>query len=134
VVRAIEADCATLPVGALKLSPTHEMRYDDSFSGLSIDAAGNVSNYQHFRSPLSEEKREYIARGDATFKRDFLDPIEKDFPVGAWSLHTDSSRTQVTVRSLLWPGYLTYHRANSNIFGYCYFGNGIKNSDLPFII
>jgi len=35
------------------------------------------------------------ARGDATFKRDFLDPLDKDFPKGAWSIHTDSSKTQV---------------------------------------
>lgn len=134
VVRAIEIDCAALPIGAVKLSPTHELRYDDSFGGLSITEANQLSNYQHFRSPLTEEKKEYIARGDATFKRDFLDPLEKDFPTGSWSVQTDSSKTQVTVRSLLWPGYLTYHRANSNTFGYCYFGSGIKNSDLPFII
>lgn len=134
VVRAIDIDCAALPIGALKLSPTHELRYDESFQGLSIAEATKLSNYQHFRHPLTEEKKEYIARGDATFKRDFLDPLDKDFPKGAWSIHTDSSKTQVTVRSLLWPGYLTYHRANSNIYGFCYFGNGIKNSDLPFII
>ncbi len=33
---------------------------------------------------------------------------------------------------MLWPGYVSYHRANSKIFGGLYIGNGIKNVDLPF--
>jgi len=134
VVRAIDIDCTALPVGALKLSPTHELRYNDSFKGLSITEASDLKNYQHFRNPLSEEKKEFITRGDAIFQLNFLDPLDKDLPKGCWSIHTDSSKTQVTVRSLLWPGYLTYHRANSNIYGFVYFGNGVKNSDLPFLI
>ncbi len=66
VVLAIDTDCASYPVGALKLSPTHEMRYDESFQGLSITDAAKLSNYQHFRSPLTEEKREYIGRTSKT--------------------------------------------------------------------
>lgn len=134
VVRSIDLECAALPVGALKLSQTHEIRYNDSFKGLGIGEISDLKNYQHFRRPLTEEKKEFILRGDAIFHLNFLDPLEKDLPKGCWSVHTDSSQTQVTVRSLLWPGYLTYHRANSNIFGFAYFGDGIKNSDLPFLI
>jgi radial spoke head protein 9 len=37
---------------------------------------------------------------------------------------------KVTLRSLLWPGYVAYNRVHSNIFGGIYIGNGIKNSDL----
>jgi len=134
VVRAIDIDCAALPIGAVKLSPTHELRYNDTFKGLTIEEAAKIENYQHFRDPISEEKREYIARGDASFKYDFLDPVAKDSPNGSWAVHTDSSKTCVTVRSLLWPGFVNYHRANSSVFGFCYFGDGIKNSDLPFLL
>jgi len=45
VVRAIEIECATLPVGALKLTPSHEMRYNDNFKGLSKDDASDLKNY-----------------------------------------------------------------------------------------
>lgn len=34
VVRAIENDCSLVPVGAFKLTPTHELRYNDSFRGV----------------------------------------------------------------------------------------------------
>lgn len=40
----------------------------------------------------------------------------------------------MTLRSLLWPGYVGYHRTNSNIFGGAYFGTGVKNVDLPFLL
>lgn len=134
VVRSIDLECASLPVGAVKLASTHEIRYNDSFKGLGIAEASDLKNYQHFRRPLTEEKKEFVLRGDAIFHLNFLDPLDKDSPKGSWSVHADTSKTQVTVRSLLWPGYLTYHRANSNIFGFAYFGNGIKNNDLSFLI
>jgi len=60
--------------------------------------------------------------------------VSKDQPSGSWSLQTDTSKANATVRSLLWPGFVGYHRANSNIFGYIYIGSGIKNSDLPFLL
>jgi radial spoke head protein 9 len=43
------------------------MRYDESFQGLSITEASKLSNYQHFRSPLTEEKREYIGTNPSLF-------------------------------------------------------------------
>ncbi|KAL4462089.1 hypothetical protein ABPG74_000934 [Tetrahymena malaccensis] len=134
VVRAIENDCALVPVGAFKLTPTHELRYNDSFRGASLDSVSNINTYQHFRAPQSEEKKKFIARDDALFHFNFLDPIEHDLPKGCWSVQIDSSKTSATVRSLLWPGFVGYHRANSQIFGYAYIGNGIKNSDLPFLL
>jgi radial spoke head protein 9 len=60
-IRAIDIDCASLPVGALKLSPLHELRYNDSFKGLSTDEAVSLENYQHFRNPLTPEKQEFIS-------------------------------------------------------------------------
>jgi hypothetical protein len=60
VVRAIDFDCAALPVGAVKLSPTHELRYNDTFKGLITSEAADLSNYQHFRNPVTEEMKEFI--------------------------------------------------------------------------
>jgi radial spoke head protein 9 len=71
---------------------------------------------------------------ETIFRGDFLDSIGSDRPKGTWSIQSDSSKTEVTLRSMLWPGFIAYHRANSGIFGYCYMGNGIKNEDLPFLL
>ena len=52
----------------------------------------------------------------------------------SWSLQTDESKTEITLRSLLWPGYVSYHRTNSSIFGGAYMGYGIRSQDLHFLI
>ncbi|EGR29932.1 radial spoke head protein, putative [Ichthyophthirius multifiliis] len=134
IIRAIENDCSLVPVGALKLTPSHELRYNDSFKGLSLKEVNQISLYQHFRAPQTQEKKDFISRDDAIFHFNIFDPIHNDLPKGCWSLQTDSSKTNATLRSLTWPGFVGYHRANSRIFGYCYIGNGLKNCDLPFLL
>ena len=61
-VRAIEVDCQTVPIGAFKMTPSHEMRYDDEFKGLSIKDSNNLKFYQHFRNPCSIEKQEMMSK------------------------------------------------------------------------
>jgi hypothetical protein len=39
---------------------------------------------------------------------------------------------KITLRSLVWMGYIAYHTINSKIFGGVYIGKGIKNYDLCF--
>lgn len=45
VVRAIETDCAALPIGAVKLTTSHEVRFNETYKGLSIKEASDLSNY-----------------------------------------------------------------------------------------
>jgi len=40
VVFAIENDCAIAPVGSFKMTPTHQVRRNESFKGLTKDEAG----------------------------------------------------------------------------------------------
>jgi radial spoke head protein 9 len=63
-----------------------------------------------------------------------MDPISKDAIKKSWSLQTDESGTEVTLRSLLWQGYVGYHRTNSSIFGGAYMGYGIRTQDLQFTV
>ena len=52
----------------------------------------------------------------------------------SWSIQTDESKTEITVRSMLWPGYIGYHRANSSVFGGAYMGTGVRCEDFPFLV
>lgn len=62
VVRAIETDCAALPVGAVKLTPNHEVRTNETFKGLSLQDAKKLENYQHFRNAQTEDKKQFIGK------------------------------------------------------------------------
>ena len=77
----------------------------------------------------------FISECDKALENDnFMDPISKDNIKKSWSLQTDESGTEVTVRSLLWQGYVGYHRTNSSVFGGVYLGYGIRTQDLQFTI
>jgi len=39
-------------------------------------------------------------------------------------------KKHITIRSLLWIGYVAYNTVNTKIFGGVYIGKGIKNCDL----
>jgi radial spoke head protein 9 len=55
------------------------------------------------------------------------------FYLDSWSAQLDSTKTFINLRSLIWPGYFAYHKANSKAFAGVYFGFGVKNIDIPFM-
>ena len=95
---------------------------------------GNPSLYHHFRNVQFSSKREQLDREDALFSYDFLDDIQRDAPLGCWTIQLDPTQTLANIRSLVWPGYVAFHVANSQKFGGFYIGSGIKNADLPFML
>jgi radial spoke head protein 9 len=50
VVYAIENDCSIAPVGAFKMTPTHQVRRNEAFRGLQGVEAGQLHSYLHFRN------------------------------------------------------------------------------------
>ncbi len=59
-----------------------------------------------------------------------MDSLDQDAIKKSWSVQSDESNTEITLRSLLWAGYVGYHRTNSSVFGGVYMGNGIRSQDL----
>lgn len=134
VVLAIENDCQIVPIGSVKLTPLHEVRKNEAFKGLGQDCAFSEESYLHFRSAQTKEKKDLNQKDDAIFRPDFLESIAEDDIRGSWSVQPDTTRSQVIIKCLLWPGYYAYHKLNSKIYGGVYIGDGIKNSDLPFML
>ena len=62
VVRSIETECQLVPIGAYKLTPNHELRLNEAFVGLNLNEAADIGNYQHFRNPISEDKKAFICK------------------------------------------------------------------------
>jgi len=53
---------------------------------------------------------------------------------GAWSLQFERGGSLVTLRSLLWLGYVFYNVPESRYYGSVYVGTGERNIDLPFML
>ena len=133
VVRTIDHDTSVVPVGGFKMLPINELRRNDLFEGLNSEDLNKKEKYVHFRPVESQEKKDKIAMGKAIFDFEFLDSIVDDPIKDSWSIHVDSTKTTSTLRSLVWPGYFAFCKANSDQFGGVYIGYGIKNIDIPFM-
>lgn len=134
VVAMISDDCNVVPLGAYIMIPTHELVLNPNFRGLKVQEAKNFDNYLHLRSPKDSEKKILVESDKALERADFMDEISKDPIKQSWSIQTDESSTEITIRSLLWPGYVGYHRTNSCVFGGAYMGTGICVHDLVFML
>ena len=74
------------------------------------------------------------AREDDIFNHNFLDCVQAESN-GYWTVQKDEvNQSIVVLRNRLWPGYASYARANTNIYGGIYIGDGVCNCDLPFMI
>ena len=133
VVRAIDRDTSVAPVGGFKMMPINELRRNDLFEGLNSEDLDKKEKYVHFRPVENQEKKDKIDMGKAVLDFEFLDSIVDDPIKDSWSIHVDSTRTISSLRSLVWPGYFAYCKANCDQFGGVYFGYGIKNVDIPFM-
>lgn len=134
VVAAIENDTHVVPQGAFKLIPQHEIRRNLCFKGPSKEHLRDLAKYLHFRNVQSPEKKVLVETDESVFREDILDSVDEDKPKGAWCVQVDSGREVATVRSLLWPGYVAYSEVGTGKFGGAYFGDGLKNKDLSFML
>lgn len=138
VVYAIENDCTLAPLGAFKMTTTHQVRRNEAFRGLTSEQVGSLQNFLHFRNVQTITHKEQLDQPGAPFNAAFLEPLSDDFPRGQWTVqggldHDDSSRI-VSIRSLMWPGFTFYHKAGTKRFGNLYIGDGLKNDELQFMI
>ena len=134
IVAAIENDTHIVPQGAFKLIPKHEIRRNVAFKGLGKETLADINKYCHFRNVQSAEKKALIETEESVFRDDIFDPIAEDKPNGTWSIQLDSSKTISIIRSMIWPGYVAYNVMGSKRFGGVYFGDGLKNKELTFML
>lgn len=65
---------------------------------------------------------------------DFLDGIADDVPSQSWSIKSQRGGGVVVISSLAWPGSVAYTIPETPQFGQVYFGTGVKNTDLAFML
>lgn len=134
IVKAIDYSTNIFPKGGFKILPIHEIRKNETFKGLKSEELLDIKNYHYFRPISSEERKKIIESDEAIFREDFLDCVEEDPVKGSWTMQLDSTKQIVNIRNLTWPGYFAIHKSNTNMFFGIYIGNGLKNTDLSFMI
>lgn len=130
----IDHDCFIAPRGAYVLDVTKAVVRHSQFQGLSYGGALEHKAFVHVRPPESPLGREMMAKGGAAFSSDFLDSIASDRPREMWVLAYNAAATQVHVRNLFWDGFHAYAVLNSAEYGAAYFGLGVPNVDIAFML
>eukprot|EP00462_Mataza_sp_D1_P002632 CAMPEP_0175113104 /NCGR_PEP_ID=MMETSP0086_2-20121207/15942_1 /TAXON_ID=136419 /ORGANISM="Unknown Unknown, Strain D1" /LENGTH=287 /DNA_ID=CAMNT_0016392259 /DNA_START=38 /DNA_END=901 /DNA_ORIENTATION=+ len=132
-VQAVDADTCIVPRGSCFLTPTGEIaRCLDK--PLTQAEATNLDSYLLFRDPQCSATLARIRKLGVNNNFDFLDTIEQDKPKGMWSCQADESGANVTLRSLVWTGYEFQIDLAAQSFGGCYYGYGIRNDDVLFMV
>lgn len=130
MVDSIDKQCAMAPVGALMKKSDHSVVYSPTFSGLSYDQAVSAASYVFTNLP----KESSVLSDALTVSSNFLTPCCEVVPTGALSCKFDEVNNCVTWRSLVYPGFLSYAQVGAPFHGYVYFGTGLKNTDIGFML
>ena len=133
-VREVDRSCCAVPRGSMKFTPLNQVKFNEAFRGQSRTDAFKLSGWVHFRPVENKKQKDLIARQEAIFASDFLDDVSDDKPNFSWSIIKDTTGAVSTLRSQLWPGYYSFQRCNTPIYGSVYIGDGIRNIDLPFML
>ncbi|XP_065095218.1 radial spoke head protein 9 homolog [Ochlerotatus camptorhynchus] len=135
-VTKVLQEAAIVPRGVLYHSTEGDCVINPFFGGMNPDESIRMVNYQHFRKPINDVRENLLKREDCSYFVDVFDsaadgaiPKEKNFVVTR-----DRERDVFVLKSLYWPGMNNFHRVNSSVFGFFYFGDGNKNWDLLFML
>lgn len=133
-VQTIDDATCIVPKGSSYLTPTSEIVKNAAFPGLPADAAKSLDSYLLFRNPTNPSTLACIRKDGATNNFGYLDQVGDGEPSGVWVVQSDASGLNVSLRSLQYPGYEFNIKAGSSVCGGLYFGNGLKNNDVLFMI
>jgi len=134
LVQAVDENCSVIPKGALLLDARHRVVPSPSFKGVSAECAMDTSSYVHWRVPTQADKKKAFETKGLSQTSDFLDDLSKDEPTGCWSLIFEPAGCMVTLRSNVYPGAVAFASVSGPGYGNIYFGNGLRNNDIAFML
>jgi len=139
VVSVIDREAMIVPRGAYLRSPAGIVSRNASFAGLSECEVKNLENWLHFSGPVKLPSKSLLEKADLAAPIDFLTQASGDVPYkSSWSIQEENGPgvdvTQFKLRSLHWPGAEACHIPRSGQFARSYFGDGLKNINLPFML
>ncbi|XP_042902579.1 radial spoke head protein 9 homolog [Parasteatoda tepidariorum] len=137
LVKLLDFETAIGPKNALVINVNGIIEKNPYFKGLSKMEALDLNSYLHYRLPeadVSIAPTILICPPGGDRARQFLEPINLDFPNGSWKLQADALKEVVYLQNLWWPGYKFYYMPETAEYSAIYMGYGERNDDLPFMI
>lgn len=133
-VQSIDHDCFLVPTNAFKMNCFGVVEMNTAFPGVPLSAFKDRTHYQFFRTPECPSTLAAIRSAGIASNAHCLDTLQDGAREGEWCLVADPSGLSVSVRSLLWPGYEFSYDATTKTYQSAYFGEGVKNEDILFMM
>lgn len=133
-VERIDHDCALVPRGALSLDAGKKVIVNGNNQGLGYETSLEARAYLHMRRPENPQGIALMRRPGIVKTDDFMDCIDRDMPKEMWSFSHDNAGMTAFVRNLYWDGYTFYTVVRNNEYGGAYFGTGVPNYDIAFML
>ena len=133
-VSVIDNEVSIIPKGAWICDATHQVIRNVTNCGLTHEAAGSLRNYLHFRYPENDRSKQALVKPGVVRHGDFLDNLEDDAPKGCWGVHYSPDAKYSIVRSFYWPGSYFCHEIKTGNYVSVYFGDGLPNEDILFML
>lgn len=135
-VQQIEHDTGVTPLGSYYVTATGDILRNPAFSGLSLDDARKLSSYQLLRNPVLPQTLAATRKAGVANHHGFLDTLALagGKVSHSWSLQLSDDGLEVSLRSLLYPGFEYRLEAGTLNFQGGYMGTGEKNGDLLFML
>jgi hypothetical protein len=130
MVATIDMECAMMPAGSLIKQPSGKVEMSQTFKGLDYAKATALKSYVFINMP----KTVSVNADAVTQSTDFLTSCDEMVPKGALVCKFDESLNTVCWSSLVYEGFSAYTMVGVNMSGYCYFGTGLKNADIAFML
>ena len=90
IVNLIEHDCAICPYKTYVSTENSEIKNNTNFRGLSIEEAGSLENYRHFRPTTDTERSNITAVNDSKCTFNYLQSLQDDIPFSCWSIVSEN--------------------------------------------
>ncbi|KAL0239116.1 hypothetical protein PCE1_004807 [Barthelona sp. PCE] len=133
VFSLISYDNDIVPRGALiKDLVSDIVRQNPTYNGLPLEKCKDLGYYFHNREKTSTASSAQTQLDAAV---EFMDSLVLDDALtSSWNLNYDSVRNCIYIVNLKWPGFVFSNVVNSSVYLGCYFGDGLANRDLAFMI
>lgn len=130
LVNVITSESALIPKNSFFIDYNDHFVFDEK-AYMERDGSKDLGNYVLFAKPDQQDVDRYLAlRAEDTNVTLLKKVTIKEF----FKINSDLHENFVYINNLSWPGSVTYIRPGSNQFGFIYFGNGLKNKDIDFLL
>jgi len=130
LIKAITFESAVIPRKSFFIDYNDNFDFDDHYS-IRREDCKDLKNFVLMSKPSQSDIDRYLALKDEENNISLLKDV---FTPEFFKIISDIHGNYIYIKNLCWPGSVSYVKPGTNINGFIYFGYGLKNKDIDFLL